>query len=213
MDTILYFSRNPNPRLAVAVARYLNAPVQFEWAAPLAADQQERFRPLNPNLLLPILVENGKSLWEVDAIACRLSQMVDSNFWRAGIEQPDMIRWISWGKSNFVHACDIVHFELGTKLRYKLGETDTGEIEKGLSLFHKTAKLLADHLNDREWLVGDSPSYADFRMASFLPYNDVAKLPLENYLALSQWYERILELNGWLDPFDGLVAPDLPPIT
>ena len=25
----LYFSRNPNPRLAVAAARYLNAPVEF----------------------------------------------------------------------------------------------------------------------------------------------------------------------------------------
>lgn len=204
MDTTLYFSRNPNPRLAVAVARYLNAPVQFEWAAPLAADQQERFRPLNPNLLLPILVEDGKSLWEVDAIACRLSQMVDSNFWRAGAEQPDMIRWISWAKSNFMRACDMVHFELGTKVQYKLGDTDKTEIEKGLHLFHKSAKLLADHLDGREWLVGSSPSYADFRMASFLPYNDVAKLPIKNYPAIDAWYKRMLDQAGWKDPFNGI---------
>jgi hypothetical protein len=32
----LYFSRNYNPRLAVAVAGYLNSPVEFEFASPFA---------------------------------------------------------------------------------------------------------------------------------------------------------------------------------
>lgn len=32
----LYFSRNPNPRLAVAVARYVDAKVGFEFASPFA---------------------------------------------------------------------------------------------------------------------------------------------------------------------------------
>ena len=32
----LYFSRNPNPRLAVATARFLKAEVAFEYAEPLA---------------------------------------------------------------------------------------------------------------------------------------------------------------------------------
>lgn len=57
----LFFSRNPNPRLAVAVARYLDANVEFEFASPLAPGEAERFRPLNPNLLLPILVDAGKA--------------------------------------------------------------------------------------------------------------------------------------------------------
>ncbi len=35
---ILYYSRNPNPRLALAVARYLDAPVTLEWAAPFHPD-------------------------------------------------------------------------------------------------------------------------------------------------------------------------------
>jgi glutathione S-transferase len=67
----LYFSRNPNPRLAVAVARYLNANVEFEFAAPFPPGQAERYRALNPNLSVPILVRAGKALWEADAAACR----------------------------------------------------------------------------------------------------------------------------------------------
>ena len=115
MTTTLYFSRNPNPRLAVAAARHLAAPVTFEWAAPLAPGQADRFRHLNPSLRLPILADDGGgSLWEADAIACRLSQMQGSDFWRSGAELPDMIRWISWARDHFMRACDIVHFERGT---------------------------------------------------------------------------------------------------
>lgn len=60
----LYFSRNPNPRLAVATARHLQAKVECEFAAPMAPGQAERFRQLNPNLTLPILAWPGGSLWE-----------------------------------------------------------------------------------------------------------------------------------------------------
>lgn len=86
----LYFSRNPNPRLAVAVARYLDANVEFEFASPFAPGQAEKYRLLNPNLSLPILVDDGgKSLWEADAIACRLSRDVRSDFWRTGDDEPE----------------------------------------------------------------------------------------------------------------------------
>ncbi|HEY6630692.1 MAG TPA: glutathione S-transferase family protein, partial [Rhizobiaceae bacterium] len=79
----LYFSRNPNPRLAMAVARYLGAEVEVEFAAPRDASRAEIYRPLNPNLLLPILDVAPRPLWEADAIACYLSRHVGSRFWRS----------------------------------------------------------------------------------------------------------------------------------
>jgi hypothetical protein len=80
----LYFSRNYNPRLAVAVARYLNSPVEFEFASPFSPGQGEKFLKLNPNRSVPILVEGDKTFWEADAIACRLSQLAKSDFWPVG---------------------------------------------------------------------------------------------------------------------------------
>lgn len=208
----LYFSRNPNPRLAVAVARYLSATVELEFASPFAPGQTEKFRALNPNLLLPILAGPMGSLWEADAIACRLSRDAQSDFWRTGDDEPDMIRWISWGKENFVRACDMVHFERGTKQRYHLGPIDQQELDKGLELFRATAPILESALEGREWLVGESASYADFRMASYLPFNDVAKLPLATYPSISRWYGQIEDIAAWRDPFVGLDAPPLPSV-
>ena len=209
----LYYSRNPNPRLAVAVARYLGEKVAFEPASPFAPGQAERFRKLNPNLSLPILVESGRSLWEADAIACRLSRVADADFWRTGDDEPEMIRWLSWGKENFVRACDMVHFERGTKQRYGLGAIDQDQVEEGLKNFASSATLLEVELSSREWLVGSSISYADFRMATFLPFNDVAKLPLADYPSVNRWYRRLEEIDAWRDPFEGLDAPSLPPLS
>ena len=42
----LYFSRNLNPRLAVATARFLKSPVEFEFASPFSPGQRERFLKL-----------------------------------------------------------------------------------------------------------------------------------------------------------------------
>jgi len=209
----LFFSRNPNPRLAVAVARYLHADIEYEFASPFSPGEAEKFRPLNPNLSLPILVEAGGSLWEADAIACRLSAKAGSDFWRTGEAQPDMIRWLSWGKENFVRACDIVHFERGTKRRYRLGAVDPERIREGLAQFHAASRILDGALAERIWLVGNSPSYADFRMAAFLPFNDVAELPLAEYPSIRRWYDRLEEIEAWRDPFAGLEAPALPTIS
>lgn len=212
MKCTLYFSRNPNPRLAVAVARHLAAPVHFEWAAPLAPGQADKFLPLNPSLRLPILAEEGGSLWEADAIACRLSQLANSDFWRRGAEQPDMVRWISWSRDHFMRACDVVHFERGTKLRYALGALDEARVAEGLAAFHASAAVLDAQLSQRDWLLPSGLSHADFRMATFLPFNDVARLPLGDHPHLEAWHQRLMALPAWADPFAGLSAPELPPV-
>ena len=210
----LLYSRNPNPRLAVAVARQLRSPVAFEFAAPLAPGQAARYRPLNPALRVPILVmDDGSSLWEADAIACRLSQLAGSAFWRQGAGEPRMIQWISWGKENFVRACDMVQFEHVTRQRYGGGPPDAGMVARGLALFAPSAALLEAELSARPWLLEDGLSYADFRMASLLPHYRLAGLPLEDYPALRAWYARSEALAAWDDPFAGLDAPELPPVS
>lgn len=213
MTCTLYYSRNPNPRLALAAARHLAAPITLEWASPFAPGQAEKFRPLNPTLRIPILVENGNSLWEADAIACRLSQMMGSEFWRSGAELPEMIRWISWSRDNFMRACDMVHFERGTKQRYQIGPIDDAVVGRGLAAFHESAAILDDHLRQRDWLLASGLSYADFRMAVFLPFNDAALLPLADYPSVHAWHQRLMALPAWADPFEGLSAPELPPVS
>ncbi|MEO8243199.1 MAG: glutathione S-transferase family protein [bacterium] len=209
----LYFSRNYNPRLAVATARHLGAPVTFEFASPFSPDQAAKFLALNPNRGLPILVaDDGTALWEADAIACYLSQKAGSDFWRQGAAQPDMIRWLSWGYWNFVRACDMVHFERVTKQRYGLGPILADKVAEGLQEFAAAANILQAELSTRDWLLSDGLSYVDFRLACVLPFADLAGLPLADYPAVQAWHNRLMQLPVWANPFNGLDAPQLPEI-
>ncbi len=63
----LYYSHNLNPRVAVAVARHLGSPVDYIRASPRHPDHEPAFRSINPNALVPVLVEGGRTLWETDA--------------------------------------------------------------------------------------------------------------------------------------------------
>jgi glutathione S-transferase len=209
----LYFSRNYNPRLAVAVARHLASPVAFEFAEPFKPGQAARFLAIDPNQSIPILqMDDGTTLWEADAIACHLSQGVGSDFWRQGRAQPDMIRWISWGYWNFVRACDAVHFERVTKQRYGMGPIDEAKVTDSLAEFGRSAAVLGRVLAGQEWVLQGGLSYADFRLACVLPYAGEAGLPLADHPELQAWHGRLMALQAWADPFSGLHAPLLPEI-
>ena len=147
------FQPDLNPRLAVAAARFLKSPVEFEFASPFSPEQREKFLKLNPNQSVPILVEGDRTLWEADAIACRLSQLANSDFWPMGDSLPDVVRWISWGYWNFVRACDRVHFERVTKQRYGIGPVSQDMVELGLDEFTSSAAILEQRLDAADWLV------------------------------------------------------------
>lgn len=74
------------------------------------------------------------------------------------------------------------------------------------------AAVLQAQLQRRNRLLPSRLSYADFRMAVFLPFNDVARLPLEGYPAVAAWNARLTALPAWAEPFEGLQAPALPPV-
>ena len=86
----LFYSHNLNPRVAVAVARYLDSPVEFIRASPRHPENEHAFRAINPNTLVPVLLEDDRTLWETDAIACRLSSLAKSDFWPTDERAPEL---------------------------------------------------------------------------------------------------------------------------
>jgi glutathione S-transferase len=49
-------------------------------------------------------------------------------------------------------------------------------------------------------------------MATLLPFNAAARLPLDEHPSLARWYRRLEEISAWRDPFEGLEAPELPAV-
>ena len=200
----LYYSQNLNPRVAVAVARYLKSPVEYVAASPRDPKHEEAFRPINPNTLVPVLVESERRLWETDAIACRLAEVAQSDFWPTGRLLPELIMWLSWSAHHFTRAGDMFYFQNIIRRRYSIGPEDTKGLADALNDFHRFAPVLDDILASRTWLMEDRLTYADFRVASVLPFAGKAKLPVKDYRNILKWHERLCEIDAWRAPFEGL---------
>jgi glutathione S-transferase len=200
----LYYSKNLNPRVAVAVAKYLGSPVEYVRASPRHPEHEEAFRAINPNTLVPVLVEGARRLWETDAIACRLSQIAGSDFWRAGDTLPEMTMWVSWANNHLNIAAGTLYFYRIVWPTFAKDAPPPGVLDEAMGDFRKFAGILDGELAGRRWLVGDRLSYADFRVASALPFADGAELPLSEFPNVARWHDRLLAIDAWRDPFDGL---------
>ncbi len=202
----LYYSHNLNPRVAVAVARHLKSPVEFIRARPFHPAETEAFRKLNPNTRVPVLVEGDRSLWEADAIACRLSEVAGSDFWRRDGEMPEMIKWISWAAYHLSNAARPLYFEWVVKPQVPghFPPADPKTLEAPLQEFKQFAAVLDEYLKGREWLLDSGLSYADFRVATSLPFAEKAGLPVQDFPNVMRWHGRLLEIPAWHDPFEGL---------
>src|SRR5579859_1311261 len=202
----LYYSHNLNPRVAVAVARHLESPVQFIRARPFHPAHMEAFRKINPNTRVPVLVDGARTLWETDAIACRLSEVAGSDFWRTGAETAEMIMWISWGTHHLTRAADPVYFERIVRPQFSEQVMDPAELEEPLREFRQHGAILDAYLAGHEWLVGGRISYADFRVATSLPFAARAGLPLDEFANVRRWHDQLWALPAWSAPFEGLAT-------
>jgi glutathione S-transferase len=202
--TKLYYSKNLNPRVAVAVARHLGSKVEYVRASPKAPNEEAAFRLINPNTLVPVLVEHDRAFWETDAITCRLSQLAGSDFWRGGDAQPEMIKWVSWGTHHLTRAADVFYWWNVIVPTFSTERPMPSAMDEALADFRRHAAILEDTLAARTWLVGESVSYADFRVATSLPFADKAGLPLNEFPKIKSWHDRLCEIDAWRSPFDGL---------
>ena len=200
-DRTLYYTHNVNPRVAVAVARHLQSPVDLVRYEPMGTDR-DAFLSLNPNSLAPLLVEDGKPLWEADAIAMRLSRLAGGDFWPQSHAE-EMQMWVSWSAHHFTVAGAALVWHNHTAVAW-MGPPEPAAVAGAEKDFHRFAAILDATLAGRDWLVDNRLTYADFRVASALPYAERGKIPVGAYPNIVAWHDRLNQLDAWRDPFAGL---------
>ena len=200
----LYYSHNLNPRVAVAVARHLGSAVEFIAASPMAPEQQDAFRPINPNTRVPVLVAEDRNFWEADAIACKLSALAGSDFWRQGESQPEMIMWVSWATHHLNRAGDVFYFWKLIAPAFMDVQPDASVFDEAMRDWRQFMGILDSQLAGRTWLVDDRLSYADFRVATCFPFAEAAGLPIAEFPQVQRLAEQLNRIDAWRDPFTGL---------
>jgi glutathione S-transferase len=112
--------------------------------------------------------------------------------------------WLSWSAHHFTAAGGVFYFENIIRPRFSGKPADPDAIGNAADDFHRFACVLNDTLANRTWLLEDRMTYADFRVASVLPFAEAAKLPLGHYPNIVRWHERLNLVDAWRSPFEGL---------
>ena len=198
----LYYSDILSARRACAAARYLNAPVEYEYLNLMKGDQQKPgYLAINPNGKVPTLVKGERITWESDAVICQLSEDMGADLWPHDERQIEITRWFSWNAQHFTRAGGALYFENIVKRLFGIGEPDPAVVNCELGQFRRFAAVLNDHLAGRRWIVGGGLTVADFSVAMTLPYAEEARLPLDEFINVRRWHDRLNEIEGWREPF------------
>ncbi len=197
---LYHFPPSPNSRRVLAVIHHLGLDCEL---VPVDLFEGEQMRPgfvaLNPNHMIPTLVDGDFVLWESNAIMQYLCSKGPANpLWPADPKaQADISRWQSWGLAHFGAACGIYIYERLVKQALGQGDPDPVEIQKGELRFHRFAKVLNGFLGGRAWLCGEGVTLADYSVGAPLCLTAMAGYPIEPYGAIQRWYARIEQLPAW----------------
>ncbi|MBD2319870.1 glutathione S-transferase family protein [Phormidium tenue] len=196
---LYYFPPSPNTRKVHAVAIHLQLPIDLRLVDLQKGEQHHpEFVQLNPTGRTPVLRDDDFILWESTAIMQYLASQVPNSLWSEDPQiRADIMRWQSWQLAHWYPVCQPLQFENFVKSLLQLGEPDLQVVQQATDRFHKEASVLNNHLANREYLVSNTLTLADFSVASDLTYAIPARFPLENYQHIQAWYARIEQLPAW----------------
>jgi glutathione S-transferase len=207
----LYYFETPNPRKPCAVARYLDAPVEYVRVDLTKGEHRTpAFLAINPNGKVPALEDGDVRLWESAAIMCYLADKAGSSLWPKDARQIDVIRWLSWDALHFSRHAGTLFFQRVVKPRFGLGDPDLAAIDEATGFFRQFAGVLESHLEGKAYLVGDGLTVADFAVGCLLPHAREAMLPLDGFPAIRRWYAQLEQLPAWREPFPTAASAAFP---
>jgi len=155
---------------------------------------------MNPNKKMPVLEDDGFTLWESNAILFYLAAKKPlSGLWPSAMKhQADVLRWLAWESAHWdAESCGMVGYEKISKGVLGLGAMDPAFVARGEENFGRFALVLDQHLKGRSWLVGDGPTIADFSIGAWIPSAAQLALPVAKFSELGRWYAGLAALPAW----------------
>ena len=198
----LYYFLTPNARKACAVAKHLGLKTDYQFVDLGKGEQHSpAFLAVNPNGRVPALEDDGRLVWESNAIMYYLARKAGSDLWPRDERELDVIRWLSWDLAHFTRYTNLLFFERVIKPQIGLGEPSHDIVQDSLAQFRRNAPVLDAHLAGRSWVVGNALTVADFALATYLPEAPLSGVPLGEFPHIERWHARMMQLPAWAQAF------------
>jgi glutathione S-transferase len=203
-------SASPNSRKVLAVVHHLGLSPEIVDLDLAGGDlAKAEFLALNPNGMVPVLVDGAFRLWESSAINQYLVDKVGGSplFPRDLQVRADIVRWQFWEQTHFNKAFGTLVFESVIKPKLGMGEASAGLVEFCLHETGRFAKVLEGHLRGRSTVVGDDLTLADYAMVCLERYRGATPFDWSPFANVNRYFDQVRETDAWL----AATAPDRVP--
>jgi glutathione S-transferase len=196
---LYYHPLSSNARRVTMAAQHLGIKLDLVEINLASQDDRRRLKEVSDFGKIPVLLDDDFVLTESCAI---MQYLADSKpgqtiYPHDPLARADVNRWMFWACQHFSPAVAIFGWENLWKKLVEGTEPDPVELARGSRFLAIAAAVLDTHVANRQWLVGDSVTIADYAVAAPLMYMDRARLPLEQYANLLAWFGRVQGLPAW----------------
>jgi glutathione S-transferase len=192
---------SPNSRKVHAVVSHLGiAHVQFEYLDFFSGELKAAdYLGVNPNGMVPALVDGDFKLWESNAIMQYLAATAPANtlFPRDEAARADITRWQCWELAHFNKALGVLSFEAVAKPNFMNLPPDADAVSWSRRELARHAPVLDAALQGRRYLVGDDITLADYSMAHLEGFKDLSPFDWSPYPHLNAYFERMRAAPHW----------------
>ncbi len=188
------FPSSPNCLKVRAVAYELGVELELVTVNIFKSESRSAtFRGLNPNGLVPVLVDGDFVLWESNAILTYLANSHGSPALLStdARRRADIDRWLHWESAHMGRAIADVAFERLVKPMFGGTQANDVAVSAALSAFEEHCRVLETSLGDREF-VTSSLSVADFALAASLCSSAMVGLSVSAFSRTAAWLHRML---------------------
>jgi glutathione S-transferase len=198
---LYYVVGSPNCRKVHAVIDHLDLEVQFEYRDFFTGELRlPEYLDINPNAMVPTLVDGDLVLWESNAIIQYLADrgLESALFPRDPKRRADIARWQHWELAHFNKAFGVLAFEAVAKPNFLNAQPDAGLVRWSQGELARFAQVLNRALEGRDYLVGDSITLADYAVIHLEGFKSAVPFDWQPYENLNAYFSRMAAVPHWM---------------
>ncbi|WP_281966752.1 glutathione S-transferase family protein [Roseovarius nanhaiticus] len=161
--------------------------------------RSKAFRKLNPMGEVPVLVDGDQVITQSGLIQMHITEKSGKFGGANASEARDILRWVLWDNHKLSSQAGMTRFLMNFLPAEKRNADVIAFAQGRLAAAYG---VLDAHLDGRDWIVGDSPSNADFSCCGYLFYPEPFGFERADWPAIDSWLSRIEALPGWRHPYD-----------
>ena len=114
-------------------------------------------------------------------------------------ERREILRWVLWDNHKLSSMAGMTRFLMNFLPVDKQPKEVIGFMQGRLSAAYA---VLNDHLNGRDWIVGDGITNADLSCCGYLYYPEPFGFVRKDWPHIDAWLTRLSDTPGWKAPYD-----------